>query len=125
MFGLGPRVPFAPSRVGKRGRAALKKAKVQRISLPECRHTCRHTFASLLIAGGVNPKAIQTFMGHATIQMAFDQYGHPIPGSRDQARELVDAYLAASCASDASVASVAEQFTAAGAEEHRAANPPS
>jgi integrase len=119
VFGREPRVPFAPSSVGKRGRAAFKKAKVQRISL----HECRHTFASLLIAAGVNPKAIQTFMGHATIQMTFDQYGHLMPGSRDEARELVDAYLAASCASDAPVASVAEQFTAAGAEEHRAANP--
>ncbi len=119
VFGREPRVPFAPSSVGKRGRAAFKKAKVQRISL----HECRHTFASLLIAAGVNPKAIQTFMGHATIQMTFDQYGHLMPGSRDEARELVDAYLAASCASDAPVASVAEQFAAADASDPRTANP--
>jgi integrase len=89
VFGRDARVPFAPSSVGKRGRAAFRKAKVQRISL----HECRHTFASLLIHAGVNPKAIQTFMGHATIQMTFDQYGHLMPGSRDEARELVDAYL--------------------------------
>jgi hypothetical protein len=25
--------------------------------------------------------------------MTFDQYGHLMPGSREQARELVDAYL--------------------------------
>jgi Phage integrase family len=37
---------------------------------------CRHTFASLLIDAGENPKAIQAFMGHATIQMTFDRYGH-------------------------------------------------
>lgn len=58
-------------------------------------HECRHTFVSLLIDAGVNAKAIQTFMGHATIEMTFDQYGHLIPGSRDQARELVDGYLEA------------------------------
>ena len=56
-------------------------------------HECRHTFASLLIDAGVNAKAIQTFMGHATIEMMFGQYGHLMPGSREQARELVDAYL--------------------------------
>jgi integrase len=42
---------------------------------------CRHSFASLMIAAGENPKAIQTFMGHATIQMTFDRYGHLIPAA--------------------------------------------
>ena len=47
-----------------------------------------------MIATGENPKAIQTFMGHATIQMTFDRYGHLLPGSRDQARARMDEYLA-------------------------------
>jgi hypothetical protein len=38
-------------------------------------------------------KAIQTFMGHATIAMTFDRYGHLMPGSRDQAGVRMDAYL--------------------------------
>jgi integrase len=42
---------------------------------------------------GVNPKAVQEFMGHATIEETFSRYGHLMPGARDQARELVDAYL--------------------------------
>lgn len=33
-------------------------------------------------------------MGHATIEETFSRYGHLMPGARDQARELVDAYLA-------------------------------
>jgi Phage integrase family len=57
---------------------------------------CRHTFASLLIGAGENPKAIQAFMGHATIQMTFDRYGHLMLGSREQARARMDAYLSAS-----------------------------
>jgi integrase len=36
-----------------------------------------------LIDAGVNAKAIQTFMGHATIEMTFGQYGHLMPGSRE------------------------------------------
>ena len=47
-----------------------------------------------MIAAGENPKAVQEFLGHATITMTFDRYGHLMPGSRDQARARVDAYLA-------------------------------
>jgi len=56
-------------------------------------HECRHTFASLLIDAGVNPKAIQEFMGHVTIEETFSRFGHLMPGARDQARQLVDAYM--------------------------------
>ena len=34
-------------------------------------HECRHTFASLLIDTGANPKAIQLVMGHSKIQTTF------------------------------------------------------
>lgn len=56
-------------------------------------HECRHTFASLLIDAGANPKAIQQFMGHSKIQTTFDVYGHLLPGGRDEVRERMDAYL--------------------------------
>lgn len=57
-------------------------------------HECRHTFASLMIAAGVNAKALQTFMGHSSIQVTFDLYGHLMPGSEAEAAALLDAYLA-------------------------------
>jgi integrase len=40
-----------------------------------------------------HPKAIQEFMGHATIEETFSRYGHLMPGTRNQARKLVDAYM--------------------------------
>jgi hypothetical protein len=39
-------------------------------------------------------------MGHANISITFDVYGHLMPGSRDDVRERMDAYLA-SCATRA------------------------
>ena len=63
--------------VHKRARRAWKAAELEPITL----HECRHTFASLLIDSGANPKAIQTFMGHSKIQTTFDTYGHLMPGS--------------------------------------------
>lgn len=62
-------------------------------------HLCRHTFASLLIDSGANPKAIQEFMGHSKIQTTFDVYGHLLPGSHDEVRARMDSYLASSVAS--------------------------
>jgi integrase len=89
VFGRTSEHAFVASTVSNHADRAWQAAGLDRITL----HECRHTFASLLIDAGVNAKAIQTFMGHATIEMTFDQYGHLIPGSRDQARELVDGYL--------------------------------
>jgi integrase len=86
--------PFVPSTASNRADEVWEAAGLDRITL----HTCRHTFASLLIADGENPKAVQEFMGHATITMTFDTYGHLFPGSRDEARARMDAYLDAELA---------------------------
>jgi integrase len=61
-------------------------------------HNCRHTFASLLIEAGEDPKAVQEFMGHSTIAVTFDLYGPLFPGGRDEARARMDAYLEAELA---------------------------
>jgi integrase len=44
-------------------------------------HQLRHTFATLLIAAGVHPKYIQAQLGHASIQVTMDVYGHLFPGT--------------------------------------------
>jgi integrase len=56
-------------------------------------HEARHTFASMMIAAGVNAKAIATYMGHSSIQITYDTYGHLMPGNEAEARGLLDAYL--------------------------------
>jgi integrase len=56
-------------------------------------HECRHTFASLMIAAGVNAKALSTYLGHANIAITLDRYGHLMPGNEDEAAGLLDAYL--------------------------------
>ena len=53
----------------------------------------RHTCASIFIAAGVNAKALATYLGHASIQITLDRYGHLMPGNEDEAVALVDAYL--------------------------------
>ncbi|MBW2062760.1 MAG: tyrosine-type recombinase/integrase [Deltaproteobacteria bacterium] len=39
-------------------------------------HDLRHTYASLLIDQGEHPKYIQIQMGHSSINVTMDTYGH-------------------------------------------------
>ncbi|MGH2878150.1 MAG: tyrosine-type recombinase/integrase [Solirubrobacteraceae bacterium] len=57
-------------------------------------HNGRHTCASLMIAANVNAKALSVIMGHATISMTYDVYGHLMPGAVDEAAAQVNAYIA-------------------------------
>lgn len=56
-------------------------------------HDLRHGFASMGIAAGMNPKEIQEAMGHSSIQVTFDLYGHLFPGARERAREALDEWI--------------------------------
>jgi integrase len=56
-------------------------------------HEGRHTFASIGIAAGLNAKTLSTYLGHATITITLDRYGHLMPGSEVEARAMLDAYL--------------------------------
>jgi integrase len=89
VFGSSETQPFTPTAVRKRALTAWRRAGLESIGL----HECRHTFASLMIAAGVNAKAITAYLGHASIQTTFDLYGHLMPGNENEAVALVDAYL--------------------------------
>jgi integrase len=89
-FGRPDGRPFSNQAVTQRARRVWARAAMHPIGL----HECRHTFASLMIAAGVNAKALSTFMGHASITITLDLYGHLFPGSEDEAGLLLDAYLA-------------------------------
>jgi len=56
-------------------------------------HDASHAAASVLIAAGVNVKALSAYLGHASITITLDRYGHLFPGYEEEAAGLVDAYL--------------------------------
>lgn len=87
--GLTPDRPLSHNGLRDRMRAAWSAAGMTPLGF----HEGRHTFASLMIAAGVNAKALSSYMGHANIAVTFDRYGHLMPGNEDQARGLADAYL--------------------------------
>jgi integrase len=91
VFGRGPTRPFQPKTPNERARRAWKAAGLQPIGL----HECRHTFASFMIAAGVNAKALSVYMGHSSVTITFDRYGHLMPGNEAEAASMLDAYLQA------------------------------
>lgn len=89
VFGRTADEPFVLTTVRRRALTAWKDAELLPIMLHEARHTC----ASLLIASGANAKAISEVMGHASITMTFDTYGHLMPGAIDEVAAAANAYL--------------------------------
>jgi integrase len=87
--------PFNRDGLVARANRAWKAAARTPIGL----HEARHTYASLMIAAGVNAKALSTFMGHSSITITLDRYGHLMPGSEGEAVALADAYLSAEAGS--------------------------
>ena len=48
-------------------------------------HDTRHTFASILLMNGESPAYVKDQLGHSSIRMTVDVYGHLIPGANRQA----------------------------------------
>ncbi|MFO1045992.1 MAG: site-specific integrase [Planctomycetaceae bacterium] len=56
-------------------------------------HDLRHSCASLMLADGVQMKAIQAILGHSTISMTMDTYAHLMPDSQRIAASTFDRLL--------------------------------
>ena len=55
-------------------------------------HALRHSFASALIANGAPLAYVKEQMGHSSIRITVDTYGHLIPGAnREEVNKLDDA----------------------------------
>jgi integrase len=68
---------------------ALRRAGLRRIRF----HDLRHTFAALMIAQGAHAKAIQEAMGHSSITVTMNTYGHLMPRLLEEVADRVEASL--------------------------------
>lgn len=64
----------------------LEKSGLRRIRF----HDLRHTFATLLIQNGESLAYIRDQLGHSSIQITVDTYGHLVPGANRQAVDRLD-----------------------------------
>jgi integrase len=53
-------------------------------------HDLRHTHVGLCISKGVNFKSIQNRLGHSSIRVTMDRYGHLLESLRDQDMASLD-----------------------------------
>jgi integrase len=67
----------------------LKQAGLRRVRF----HDLHHTFATLLIDQGESPKYIQAQLGHASVQVTMDRYGHLLPDVHQQAAQRLEESL--------------------------------
>ncbi|OZF44619.1 tyrosine-type recombinase/integrase [Rhodococcus sp. 14-1411-2a] len=54
-------------------------------------HSLRHSFASICLSNGVPPKQVQEWMGHHSLKLTADLYGHLFADETDRAQLLLDA----------------------------------
>jgi integrase len=104
VFGLLSGRPFHANVVYRRADVAWDKGGLGQLRL----HQARHTYASLMIAAGVNAKALSSFMGHSSIKVTFDLYGHLMPGTKAEAALLLDQYLGSQVSSGTQIARLAQ-----------------
>jgi integrase len=65
---------------------ALAKAGLRKIRI----HDLRHTFASLLLQQNESLVYVKDQLGHHSIQITVDTYGHLVPGANRQAVDRLD-----------------------------------
>ena len=73
--------PLDPDRISHVFRLTAEAAGVPRIRL----HDLRHTAASLALAAGIHPKVMSDRLGHSSIAITLDVYGHLVPGLQEDA----------------------------------------
>jgi integrase len=75
-----------PSNLRKVFNKLLTDAKVRRVRF----HDLRHTFATALIQQGEGLAYVRDQMGHSSIKVTVDIYGHLVPGGNRQAVDKLD-----------------------------------
>jgi integrase len=83
--------PLDPRNVAKRFLSACRKAKIGTWHP----HELRHTAASLMLANGVPLQVVSDILGHASIRITSDVYGHVLAPQRQEAAETMASFFAA------------------------------
>ena len=77
--------PLHPWVVSKAFRIQIKAAMLPPIPL----HGLRHTYATLALAAGINPRIVSARLGHATVALTLDVYSHVLPQADQEAADRI------------------------------------
>jgi integrase len=104
VFGRTASDPFCPGTIHNKARRAWKEARQLEDEagvIPESErirpiglHDSRHTAVSHMLDAGITIDKVSKFMGHASITVTIDRYGHLLPGGEAEAAAVLDEYHA-------------------------------
>ena len=77
----------SPYRAAAFGRALMENPLMRAAGLPKTfrPYDLRHTFATLMLEQGENPKVVQEVLGHSRITHTMDTYSHVSPNIQKEA----------------------------------------
>jgi len=81
--------PLHPERFSRDFAKRVERGGFSRIRL----HDLRHTWATLALGAGVNPKIVQERLGHASVGITLDIYSHATPAMQRDAADTVAALV--------------------------------
>ena len=81
---------YYPDTPDKQLKKFLKRNNLNKIVL----HELRHTFCTMLVASGQDPKTVQSIMGHEDSRMTVDLYAHTVEEKIILAADAVEFFLA-------------------------------
>ena len=62
---------------------------------PDCGfHDLRHTFSTLAIQSGIDPKTVAEILGHASAEFSLDVYTHVTAGMKKEAAQKISGFMA-------------------------------
>ncbi|HEY3007900.1 MAG TPA: site-specific integrase [Micromonosporaceae bacterium] len=81
--------PLEPRNVNRRFEELRKAAGLEWLHL----HDLRHAFATFLLDQGEDLRTVMELLGHSTIRLTADTYGHVLPARARQAATAIDRVL--------------------------------
>src|SRR5664279_3610817 len=81
--------PLEPRNVNRRFYAARSAAGLEWVRL----HDLRHAFATVLLDQGEGLRTVMDLLGHSTIRLTADTYGHVLPSRARKAADVIDKVL--------------------------------
>ena len=57
-------------------------------------HDLRHTFSTLAIQSGIDPKTVAEILGHASAEFSLDVYTHVTAGMKKEAAQKISGFMA-------------------------------
>jgi integrase len=76
--------------VTKEFQRAVRAAKLPRMRFHDLRHSC----ASILLSSGVQPLVVSKLLGHGSVTLTLNTYGHMMPSQNSEAADAMDQALA-------------------------------